>query len=243
MRRSRYASSVRVVGARHRMRASSLRVTCPGMTAPVNQPRTRSHGTRAAYVFGVAPGTGRGCRCPACTEANRDYQRARDRAKRRPDERRDPAYVDADEVRDHLHWLARKGLGLRTVASQARVSRSSLAELKKGSRRRCSSAVADRILAVGLHRAAPGCLLDARATWRLLDELLAHGHTRSELARRLGSTARVPKLQLGRTRISAANARKVDELYRDLMADVLARRERDRDAQRVRRAGGGRAAG
>lgn len=217
------------------MRASSVRVTCPDMTAPVNQPRTRSHGTRAAYVFGVAPGTGRGCRCPACTEANRDYQRARDRANRRPDERRDPAYVDAGEAREHLLWLSGQGLGLRTVAARARVSRSTLVALRDGERQRCTPGVADRILAVGLHRAAPGCRVDAAATWRLLDDMIAHGHTRTAIARMLGSAANVPSLQLRRDRISAANARKVDEIYRNVMSDVLAKRERDRLAQRAAR--------
>jgi hypothetical protein len=200
--------------------------------------RRREHGTRAAYVFGVEPGGDRrnGCRCEPCTRANREYQRARDRAARRPDEELPAAFIDATEVRTHLCWLGIQGVGLRTVADRSRVSRSALAKLRNGSVRRCTPAVADRVLAVGLHRAAAGCLLDATRTWELIDDLLVHGHTRTEIARMLGSRARNPALQLRRTRVSAANAAKIEEVYRTLMADVLARRERDRDAQRAHRA-------
>ena len=106
----------------------------------------------------------------------------------------------------------------RNEPATRRVSRSSLAELKSGARRRCSPAVVDRVLAVGLHRAAPGCLLDVAVTWRLLDDMIAHGHSRAKIARLLGS-----------------NAHKADELYHELMSDVITKRERDRDAQRAHR--------
>lgn len=200
--------------------------------------RRREHGTRAAYVFGIEPGAnpGNGCRCDPCRRANREYQRSRDRAARRPDEELPPAFIDATEVRAHLHWLGTQGIGLRTVADRARVSRSTLAKLRAGSARRCTPAVADRVLAVGIHRASPGCLLDATHTWELIDDMLTHGHTRTAIAQMLGSRARTPALQLHRTRVTAANAKKVEEVYRTLMADVIARRERDRKAQQAHRA-------
>ena len=207
------------------------------MNAP-HQPRLRQHGTRAAYVFGIEPGSDRirGCRCPACTNANRSYQRARDRAARRPDVQPEPAYIDATEVRDHIRWLATQGMGLRTVASRARVSRSALVELRRGSRTRCTPLLADRVLAVGLHRAPAGCRIDAAPTWRLLEDMLTHGHTRSGIARLLGSQAKNPALQIGRSRVNAATARQVEELYYTVMHDVLEKRARNLATQHASRA-------
>lgn len=198
--------------------------------------KPRRHGTRAAYVFGVEPGRGAGCRCALCRTANREYQRRRDRSVRRPDETPEAAFVDATEVREHLRWLAGEGVGLRTVAGRAKVSRSALAKIKSGERSRCTPGLAERVLAIGLHRAAPGCRVDAKQTWRLLDDMLANGHTRTGIAKMLGSKAKTPALQIKRERVTVKQARKVEDLYHNVMHEVIARRERERDEQRVRRA-------
>ena len=84
-------------------------------------------------------------------------------------------------------------------------------------------------------RAAAGCRIDAAPTWRLIEDMLAHGHTRSGIARLLGSQARNPALQLGRSRISVAKARQVEEIYRLAMSDVLEKRARNLASQQAHR--------
>ncbi len=163
----------------------------------------RAHGSRACYVFGVEPGSDRskGCRCEPCVEANRVYARERDRATRRPDVELEPAYIDATEVRKHLRMLSRRGVGLRTVAERAGLGRTALSKLKSGKVRRCRPSTADAILLVFPVDARAGAYVDAGPTWRLLDELIAHGYTRTDLARRLGSKAKTPALQLMHDRV------------------------------------------
>lgn len=187
----------------------------------------RDHGTRACYVFGPEPGSdrARGCRCEPCKEANRAYARQRDRATRRPDEDAGPAYVDATEATDHLRWLATVGVGLRAVAARTGIGRSALVELRAGRRRRARPATIDRILAVGRSAAAPGALIDARPTWRLIDDMIRHGYTRTAIARALGSTAAVPALQIGRDQVTAATAARVADLHAEWMRPVIIDRE------------------
>lgn len=192
----------------------------------------RRHGTRACYVFGPEPGSdrSRGCRCAPCCEANRAYARMQTKRQRRiRDGKTDPVLVDAREARRHLRWLARQGIGLRTVEDITGLNRKTLAEIRDGTSQRTRPATAERILAVGKHRARDGAYVDAAPTWKLIDDLLAHGWTRSAIARQLGSTAEQPALQLGRDRVTAANARAVAELHRRALVRVIAERERMRE--------------
>lgn len=198
---------------------------------------TRLHGTRACYVFGVDPGGDRskGCRCEPCREANRVYARSRDRAARRPDEELRGAYVDAGEAIDHLVWLRSQGVGLRTVAAKTGLSRSALHELVTKRRTRATRDTVTRILSVGRHVVHGNALVDAVATWKLIDDLLRHGYTRTALARELGSTAKVPSLQIGHSKVTAMTAGKVEEIHRRLMVRVLAERERAAARRRIYR--------
>lgn len=186
----------------------------------------RAHGTRACYVWGPEPGQdrSRGCRCEPCRAANRAYARGWDRARRRPDGDRSPAYIDATEVRRHLRWLQRQGVGRRAVHTASGVALSSIAKLRNGTVTRCRPETAEALLLVFPVDAAPGALVDARPTWRLLDDLIGRGFTRRDLARRLGSTARNPALQVGRTRVTAATATQVRSLHAELTADSAAPR-------------------
>lgn len=198
----------------------------------------RAHGTRACYVFGPEPGGDRanGCRCDPCTAANRNYARERDRRSRRVAygiEEAADAYIDAGEVRAHLRWLAGQGLGLRSIARAAHASRTSLQELKTGRRRRVTPAVAERILLVLPVDAADRALIPAGPTWKLLEDLIGHGHTRTSIARELGSTAKHPALQVGRDLVEASTARKVKDLHDRLMLPIVL--ERKLEAERRRR--------
>ena len=193
-------------------------------------------------MFGPEPGSDRskGCRCEPCREANRAYARQRDRASRRPDEQLEAAYIDAGEVRAHLRFLAARGVGRRQVSAVSGVAQSSLAKLRSGKVRRCRPATAEAILAVFPIDAADGAYVPAGPTWKLLDDLLAHGWTRTAIARALGSTAKAPAMQLDREFVTARNARAVKALHASALRDVVA--DRRMVAERQRRSRGASAA-
>jgi hypothetical protein len=174
----------------------------------------RRHGTRVMYAFGPKGSDSRdGCRCLPCTDANRDYARWR-----ASDDPAKPSIVDAAEARGHLRWLARRGVGLRAVHAASGVNRSTLQRILNG-RQRIHGRTAERILLVLPVDAADRSLVDAAPTWRLIEDLLAHGWTKTAIARALGYRGR--GLQLGRDKVTAANARKVRELHERVMLSVL----------------------
>lgn len=178
------------------------------------------HGTRTKYVSDQ-------CRCEPCTAANRAYQRERNRrAARVRYGIEDPtiAYVDATEAREHLRWLSSVGVGRRRVVELTGLSDTAVQKIRTGRSTRCRPDTASKILAVGRSKAADGAYIDAKATWKLIDELVANGYRRTWIARQLGSTAKVPALQVGRTQVRADTARKVADLHQRLMFRVLEER-------------------
>jgi hypothetical protein len=105
-------------------------------------------------------------------------------------------------VRDHLHWLLAEGVGLHQVAIVARVKRDTLRRILRVGKRPvtwCRRDVADRILAVGRDDVADGAVIDARATWELLDCMLRAGWPKARIARALGR--RTPALQIRRDHV------------------------------------------
>lgn len=155
------------------------------------------HGTRACYVF-------RDCRCTPCRAANAADWRARQRAL--------PTTASATSVRRHLARLESAGVGYRQVAAAAGVAERTVWEIRSGARRRVSLATWERILAVGPDAAAPGALVDARASWRLVEQLVAAGRSRAWIARQLGAGGR--ELKLGRHRTTVERARAIEDLAR-----------------------------
>lgn len=177
----------------------------PTASRPADMPAAEryEHGVRARYVAG--------CRCEPCTVANREYARLRTKLPPNP-------LVAADRVRKHLLRLAQRGIGRRSVADVAKVGETLLAEVRAGRKRKLRRETAERILAVRYEDCVDdGHLVDAAPTNKLIAKLLEHGFTRTELARRLGSSARTPALQLDTDRITARNARKVARLYESFM--------------------------
>lgn len=187
---------------------------------PECPPGTRPCGERARYVFGPGPGQDRtnGCRCGPCCEANRAYQRTRDRAARRPDEVLLSAFVPAGPVRSHLVELAEAGVGLRTVAGRTGLSRANLVRLLRGETRRVSKRTRDLLLSITPDQLADGALVPAGPTWERIGQLLAAGKTRAWISAQIGQDGRA--LQLGREYVTARNARAVAALVeREIPAD------------------------
>jgi hypothetical protein len=179
-----------------------------GLPTP-DQLRDRSHGTRLRYISS--------CRCVPCRAANSRYESHRRAARLRGEWE---GLVDAAPVRAHLQRLSRHGVGYKSVAVACDVSRTVLAAVKNGRRRKVRAGTARKVLAVDAGAAAAKALIDGRPTWRLINELLSEGFTKQELARRLGSRAKAqpPKLQIRRDRITAATAARVRRFYDVVMA-------------------------
>lgn len=173
--------------------------------------RPKAHGTRAMYVHG--------CRCDACKEANRTYARARYRKLCRGE--RNP-FISAERTRKHLLKLQRAGVGLNLVADLTGCSRTVLLDIRKGRKGRCRADTERRVLGVGKDAKdlTDALLVPAGPTWALLDDLLTRGFTKTELARRLGSKAKVPSLQLRRDYITNLNRMKVEKLHARCMAEL-----------------------
>lgn len=129
--------------------------------------------------------------------------------------REDPSdKIDAWHTRKHLLWLRSQGVGRRTVSEATGVAQSNLRDIARGEHRRILRGTAEKIMSVGLSDARGTALLDGARTWELLDCLLSAGWPKARIARELGSTARIPALQIKRARVQAHNARKVEELHR-----------------------------
>lgn len=135
-------------------------------------------------------------------------------------------FVPADAARRHLAALGAQGIGLNTVAELSGVSHGSLSKIVYGEprrgrppSRRIRHETAERILAVAVEQASGGQRINAGPTWALVEELLDAGYSRAELARRLGSRAASPSLQIGRRLVRASTARAVEALHARLIGD------------------------
>lgn len=121
--------------------------------------------------------------------------------------------VSADRARRHLFRLSRAGVGRRAVSDAADVSMTVILKIRTRRKRQIRAETERRILSLTADARAGGSLVPARRTNQRIQKLLDEGFTKTELARRLGSQARQPALQLGRGSITATNAMKVERLY------------------------------
>jgi hypothetical protein len=160
----------------------------------------REHGTNAKYKLD-------GCRCRECSQATSKHNRARARSV-------EPAYVAAGPARAHVRELSEAGVGLKQIVKASGVSQGALWRLMYGKNgkpsKRIRRSTEQRILAVTPADAANGTRIDATATWVLIDEMVAAGASKMEIAAAIGQTG---PLQLARTLVTARNARAVAELH------------------------------
>ena len=185
----------------------------------------RQHGTRARYVFGAEGGDWRnGCRCFECSQAAVLYEKRRVAARTRGE----PAYVDTSEARDHLDWLRTQHIGRRTVAQLTGLSVSAVWNIATGRVTKARPGTVDKILGVHAGRAKPGTIVDGTRTLEQVNDLIEHcGMKKVEIGRIVHDNPNAKTLQLGRDtgRVRKSHADRVDALWRERMAPVLARRE------------------
>lgn len=165
---------------------------------------SREHGTRAMYVVEK-------CRCDACRQAVREYERERKR-------RVEPAYVGADRARQHIRWLAEHEIGLKQVSKVSGVSHGALWKLMYGDEKRFGRpskrirrATEQAILTVQPQDGADGSRVDAGPTVAIIAELLRRGWSKQALGRHVhGPTAKA--LQIHGETVTRGAARTVESL-------------------------------
>lgn len=170
-------------------------------------PHIKRHGTRSCYVGG--------CRCEHCTKANAEYQKMRLRRQTHPDiwgEVTD--LVDATEAREMLVELVACGVGLRRMEEVSGLPRSSLKRILDGTTRRVRRSTVEALGHLTPSHRAAGAVVDARATWDLIDLLLSAGYTRTKIARLIGNDR---ALQLGRVTVRRSTEMKVRKVFDELL--------------------------
>lgn len=188
-----------------------MTTTSPG---PLNeachcQRARHRHGTRACYVADK-------CRCTACTRANRRDAKLREYASTHG---APPPLVDAKPARDHCLDLMAAGMGCKTVAKEAGLSKGVIQRLiwgnpDRGPSKRITRAHSDAILATGL-RVTDRYRVDALGTIRRLQALSAVGWKHELMAAWLDmSPKNFSRLIGGRQGYVAAwRARRTVDLY------------------------------
>jgi len=172
-----------------------------GLRSAAELARDKPCGTRVRYYAG--------CRCDACRAANTAYERQRAEARRRGESGK---IISAERARAHLAWLSRQGVGRKQAADAAKVAASIVSKIVDGERQRIRAHTEARILAVTPAAAADGARIDARPTWRLLNELLGWGYTRTRLASEiLGRPTRA--LQISRRQVTVRQAERVRRVH------------------------------
>jgi len=127
--------------------------------------------------------------------------------------------VDASEARAHILRLSALGVGYKSVAEAATVGVTVVAQVRSGVKTKIRAQSAKRILEIDVSAKADQAFVPAKETHHLLKKLLRKGYTKTELAKRLGSKAKTPALQLNSKKVTVRNAHKVKKLYRDIIEE------------------------
>jgi hypothetical protein len=165
------------------------------------------HGTRTGYV--------KGCRCQPCTDANRVAQASRDQRARSGGPSTD--LISAARARGHLRILTGQGASQKGLARAADLNVKTIVDILEGQRTRIQPDTERIVLAITMNDVrqshAPGTLVPAAPTWRLINDLVARGWPKSWIAREagLGNT-----LQLKTDQVTAGNAQRIGELHAQL---------------------------
>jgi len=126
--------------------------------------------------------------------------------------------VPSDRARDHIHALSRRGVGYKQVADAAGVAESIVAKIRSGERKNIRAQAEKRILEVDIGARADHALVPAGPSWKLLNKLLKK-YSKAELARRLGSEAKNPALQVSKKEVTVKKAHQIQKLYNDCMEE------------------------
>lgn len=164
----------------------------------------RPHGDRLRYLAG--------CRCDECRQANSSYERERQKARATGDWN---GIVSAEAARRHIKKLSRQGVGRRAIQAATDIADTILSEIRSGKRQRIRARTERLILAVTTEMRGDAALVSAGPAWALIEQLLAAGFTKGEIA--LGIGRKTPALQLNKTLITLRNEAAVKRLHARLI--------------------------
>lgn len=166
----------------------------------------RPHGDRLKYLGG--------CRCVPCRAANSRYETERAAARRRGEWN---GLIDAEPARRHLLDLSQRDIGRDTVADITGICASTIDAIRRGQRKKIRAMNARKILSIPINAVLTDAQrINAEPTWRMINWLLRQGFSKAALAKRLGF--KTGALHVGKDRITARNAMKIEKLYRQLRA-------------------------
>lgn len=125
--------------------------------------------------------------------------------------------ISAAPVREHLERLSQVGVGYKSVAEACDVGKTTLMEIRAGTKTKIRRLIAERILAVTPAAVADHGLVDAAPTQKLIEDLVQPevGFSKAEIARRLGY--KTPALQMSRKRVLAKTEQRLRRFYRSIM--------------------------
>lgn len=163
--------------------------------------------SRACYL--------RGCRLPACSDANYQYMSRYRLDRERGQKRR----VDSAPATRHVRTLLNAGWNLRQISDAANCAPRVISCLANGKQTTTRNDIAARILAINPHPVpAPAQYLDATGTIRRVRALVAIGYTIRRLSTEIGiwpaNLARIARGELAQVTVSTADATK--RVYREL---------------------------
>ena len=130
--------------------------------------------------------------------------------------------VPAQSARHHLLMLSRRGVGRRAVSAATDISGSILAKILRGERKQIMKRTADAILLVDGDSISDRGLVDAGPTWTSIHRLMrTHGYTKARLSKEIGQGGKA--LQLGKKKVTAKSAAKIQRLLSEADGDFLRR--------------------
>ena len=166
----------------------------------------KSHGTRMKYMAGS--------KCLPCRAANSRYECERAKARLAGEWN---GLVPAAPARRHLLRLSKHGVVRCAVAAACDVSLTIIASIRSGKRTQVRKRTQDRILGVTRMAVSDAALVPAHETcarsmpcWRKVSP---------KRSLHAGSAFESPALQVGRVKILARMAARVDRLFRMLMKE------------------------
>lgn len=125
--------------------------------------------------------------------------------------------IPAEPVRKHLAKLSRQGVGYKSVSAASDVGETLLMRVMHG-KTTIRADLAHRVLQVDKTAASDRSVISAKATWKMIDELVENGMTKTEIAAQLGYKGRA--LQMRKDRVLAKTEHRVKKLYNSIMEEV-----------------------
>jgi hypothetical protein len=167
--------------------------------------KPRPHGTRLRYMSG--------CKCHPCRAANSRYEAERLAARKAGDWN---GLVLTSRARDHIFKLRGQGVGYKRVAIVAGVSKTVIANIISGRKKKIRGRTERKILRVKPTAISQAVLLPAAPFWKLINELRKEfGYSKAHIASLiLGKKAK--SLQLNQRLITAKNAFRIIRLHEKL---------------------------